>query len=68
MNEEVNNRVLRCRPCKKALVTYLGRHLKLNIGGSVGKLSLSTVVDRHRDYHRQMRGCSVGSPKTTGIY
>ena len=67
MNKEVDNRILRYKPCSKALVTYLGRYFKLNIGSSMGKRSLSNVVDWHRDYNRQMRGCSAGSPKTMGI-
>jgi hypothetical protein len=67
MKKEAENRILRCKLCSKALVTYLGRYLKLNIGGSKGKRSLSIVVDWHRDYNRQMRGCSAGRPKTTGI-
>jgi hypothetical protein len=56
MNEEVDNRALRCGPCNKALATYLGRYLKLNIGGSMGKRSVSIVVDWHRNYRRQNTG------------
>lgn len=67
MNKEAENRILRYKLCSKVLVTYLGRYLKLNIGGSTGKRSLSIVVDWHRDCNRQIRGCSAGSPKTTGI-